>query len=409
MNPSNLNADIVFVSPYPLPNHKHSYDSGVTSYTKNLLQALRYSSNLRVCVIADKRKNLPTLYEDNGVLVYRTFNKNLWYAINIFSAIKILNPKIVHLQHEYFLYGGPLSAAEFPLIVLLSRMLLRYVVVTLHGVIPLKLLDDKKFRRENGITGPPILLKLALLIVTKLIAFFAHVIIVHEDFLKEYLISDYHVPSSKIVVIPHGIEKVDRISQDEAKKKLGFNNNEVVILYFGYLTGYKGVDILLEAYQKICSFLANSVLIIAGGEHPRLKRYAWYKNWVKQLIQMASIIKERSKNARIIFTGFLNEDKIPLYFSAADLVVLPYRAKIAASGPESISLAFKKKVITSTPNRVPTTDELAAVIVKELTKREDNEKFIELLIDKRAWSNVAREHLKVYNSFLSKYSKKEIL
>jgi glycosyltransferase involved in cell wall biosynthesis len=401
LNSSNLNIDLVFVSPYPPPNQKHSYESGVASYTKNLSQAIRCNSNLKVCVIADKRKNLPDLYDDNGIIVYRVFERNLRYAFNIFGAIKVLNPKIIHFQHEYFLYGGPFSAVEFPLAILLSRMLSRYVLVTLHGVIPLKLLDDKNFRQENGITGFPILLKIALLIVTKLIASLAHIVILHEDFLKEFLVNDYHVPSSKIVVVPHGIEKMNQMNQDEAKKKLGFNNDETVILYFGYLTGYKGVDVLLEAYRKSCSFLANSVLIIAGGEHPRLKRYAWYRNWIMQLVQTANeIAKEYPRNARIIFTGFLREDQIPLYFSAADLVVLPYKARFAASGPESIALAFRKKVIISTPNWIPSADELAITIARELTELKESKENSKLFTNNRSWSNIAREYLKVYNSFL---------
>ena len=52
---------------------------------------------------------------------------------------------------------------------------------------------------------------------------------------------------------------------------------------------------------------------------------------------------------RIIITGFLNEKLLPYYFSAADLVILPYRVFISSSGPLSLAYSFKKPFIVAEP------------------------------------------------------------
>jgi glycosyltransferase involved in cell wall biosynthesis len=46
-------------------------------------------------------------------------------------------------------------------------------------------------------------------------------------------------------------------------------------------------------------------------------------------------------------TGFVKEEDIPLYFSASDVVVLPYRTLMSASGPLSIAFSFNKPFLVS--------------------------------------------------------------
>jgi len=394
---------LAIVSPYPPPKLKHAYISGVASYTKNLAESLKIiSQSLEVFVVSNKMANLPEKYVDRGIMVYRTFKTGPFFILRVFKALKKIRPNIIHIQHEYFLYGGLLSAISFPLLPLLSRLISQRVVVTIHGVIPLKLLNDKEFKEENGIEGPSWLLSIGLRLVTKLIALTSHIIIVHESFLKKYLSEDYNIKQEKVIVIPHGIEEVRMIPQEEAKRRLGLRNR-IVILYFGYLTGYKGIEILIEAYKHISKRLSKTVLIIAGGKHPRLKHQKWYRQWLKEIVQQAKCIERHLEGqGRILFTGFLSEREISIYYSAADLVVLPYKTRISASGPEALAIAYERPLLITSPYRPYNSRTLADLIMEAIMKEDDYLNRIKKHKRERIWFNIAKKHIKVYTNKCAK-------
>ena len=345
--------------------------------------------------MADYREGLPRLYIDNNIVVHRVYNRGPLYVFQVFRELCRIKPNITHIQHEYFLYGGLLTAALFPLLVALSRVISSKVVVTIHGVIPLKLLNDDEFRKENGIHGSALILKLGLLLVTKLIALFSNKVIVHEPFLKEYLVRDYKEDPRKIVVIPHGVEDLRPLPKDEAKKRLGLEGR-IVLLYFGYLTGYKGLKELLDAYRDVTKKIPNTVLVIAGGPHPRLIREKWYRDWIRELVKKALTIQREIKDrGRIVFTGYVSEDRIPLYFSAADIVVLPYKARIAASGPEALAIAFGRCYVIKSVGRKNTYTLSSSITNALLSIEACRNRSVNLKI-LRAWSNVARQHLRIY-------------
>jgi len=394
---------IAIVSSYPPPKRKHTYASGVASYTKNLAESLkRVSPSLDIFVVADRRPNIPDRYIDQGIKVYRIFDKEISYFFKIFQALRRIKPDVVHIQHEYFLYGGPFFASLFHLLVLLSRMASRKVVVTLHGVIPLNLLKDSKFRRENGIVGPSWLLKVGLWVVTKLTTLLTHIVIVHEPFLKNCLVSDYGVDKERIKMIPHGVENVELIPQDEAMKKLGLQGKKT-ILFFGYLTGYKGLEILIEAYRWVANWTNRTILIIAGGEHPRLKHKLWYQQWLNQLIRKAERVRQELRGrGEILFTGYMPEENIPIYYSAADLITLPYTVRISASGPEALAIAFSKPVILENPEsfNIPHNPKILA---KQMLSILDNPNLSrklaqhnQQLAKERNWNKIAQSFYEIY-------------
>ena len=387
---------IVVIAPYPPPRVRHVYGSGVASYTKNLVEALKNTNpEIEVHIVTEHREGLPELYIDNNVVVHRVYNRGSLYVIQIFKELCRIRPAITHIQHEYFLYGGLLTAVLFPLLVALSRLTSNKVITTIHGVIPLKLLDDAEFRRENGIHEPALVLKLGLLLITKLILLFADKVIVHEPFLKEYLIRYYKERPRKIVIIPHGVEDMKPLPKEEAKKKLGLKER-TILLYFGYLTWYKGLKELLKIYEGVAKKISNTVLIIAGGLHPRLVKERWYRTWIHSIVYKAQVIQREIKDrGRIIFTGYIPEKDIPLYFSAADIVVLPYKVRIAASGPESLAIAFEKPSVIGLRNVYLYMGKILAYISNSY-RHNDLVKNIKLMKNYRLWPYIARLHLKVY-------------
>jgi len=329
---------LAMVSIYPPPKSKHSKLGGVASYTHNLVNSMPEKC-IETIVFSNKLPEIESNYSENGVTIKRCWDKGVKYPFQIFFNIFSSKVDVIHLQHEFFLYGNGISAGLFPLLQVLLKILNKSIIVTIHGVIPLSKLNEE-FIEENNLNGNPFILKAGLYYLVKLIIKLSTCTIVHENKLKEILQDEYKCNYSKIQVIPHGIEeREDSIESDRAKQMLNFQDKKIV-LFFGYLTGYKGIELLIEAFDHLDD--KDAVLLIAGGEHPRLKEEESYKKYI------ASLKKKATDTGRnIFFTGFVPEEKIAIYFSAADVVVCPYTVFMSSSGPLSLSLAYSKPFLVS--------------------------------------------------------------
>ena len=140
-------------------------------------------------------------------------------------------------------------------------------------------------------------------------------------------------PNAKYKVIPHPVydhfgEKVER---DFAVKKLDLTPDKKNILFFGLIREYKGLDILIEAFSGLDE---SYQLIIAGEPYGSFESY-------QRMIE-SSKSKDRIKQ----FTRYISDDEVPLFFSASDVVVLPYRTA-TQSGISAVSHHFEVPMITT--------------------------------------------------------------
>jgi glycosyltransferase involved in cell wall biosynthesis len=158
-------------------------------------------------------------------------------------------------------------------------------------------------------------------------------VIVFEEQLKKYLGNN-----SNIAVVPHYIPTVKTISKNLARKKLGLSEKQKYVLYFGYLSPYKGIDWLVENWPT----QAKNQLIVAGGINPNHSQNVKMKNFVDS-------VNSAAKKKNILTTGFVKEAELALYFSAVDAVILPYKLFMSSSGPLSFALAYKKPILFSQP------------------------------------------------------------
>lgn len=392
---------IGIVSLYPPKGLKHFKLGGVASYTKNLVDSIISHSKVEVTFFANKLDDKKEIYEEDKAKIIRCYSKNIFYPFQIFwNVIKYGNEiNTIHIQHEYFLYGGIFSACLFPFMLLLFRLLRKSVIVTLHGIIPLSKIDEN-FMKQNNMKGYPSILRLGLFAITKLISFFTTKIIAHENYFKNILTKDYGINKDKIVVIPHGIEeRNDLINQEKAKEILGVKGKRV-LLFFGYITGYKGLELLIDAFG--CLDDKKYFLFIAGGEHPRLKNDIAYQQYVKSLKEKARKI---SKN--IAFTGFVPEEKISLYFSAADLVLFPYKIAMASSGPLNLTFSYKKPFFVSKIfgksigiNKL-TFDDNPMKLAKKISNQKSYNRFFKKVIylnKINSWEKIGKKHLLLYKN-----------
>lgn len=392
------------VTIYPPPLLIHSRHGGVASYSKNLVNSLfKYCSAV---IFADKLSNCNSDYHDS-VPVHRCWTKGVRYPFQIFRSILQNQVDLVHIQHETYLFGGIVSALVFPLLVALIRLLRKPVIVTMHGVVPLSEINSL-FLKENRIHGNAIIMRLGLTFLVKLIVALSTKIIVHEKNLMNILTKEYNCDYSKINVINHGIEQPKvTISSDEAKRKLSVHSKNV-ILFFGYLTGYKNVGLLIESAKFLK--IDNWLILIAGGMHPRLADDRNYIAYISELREKAAKISVKS----ILFKGFVREEEISLYFSAADLVIFPYNISMSSSGPLSLAASYGKPFLVSDAFRdvIPFSDIQFTNDPKELAGKIDcffeNPELkhkISAWVDEfrlgRSWDNVAKKTFLLYTALIN--------
>lgn len=153
---------------------------------------------------------------------------------------------------------------------------------------------------------------------------------------KDKVIDVYHIDESMVHVVPVGLyaDYAQPIDQLQAKQELGIDK-EFVILYFGLIRHYKGVPHLIEAFNCLPSSLANRARLMIVGE-------VWEE---KELLEKM-VEGSQYKNQISFVQQYVPDSMIPKYFSAADVVVLPY-LRASGSGVAHIALPYGKPIILS--------------------------------------------------------------
>lgn len=192
-------------------------------------------------------------------------------------------------------------------------------------------------------------------------------VVVHSEHGARRLTEELGVDPARVHVIPHGafshLAPADRASDPPPQR-----GERPVVLCFGLMRPYKGIDLLLEAWRGIDS----AELLIAG--MPRM--------------DIAPLLAAAPANVRFD-ARFIGEEEIPTYFSRADLVVLPYR-EIDQSGVLFTALAFGKPLLLSDVGGFP---EIAATGAARTFPAGDAEALrgalVELLADAPARAGMA--------------------
>jgi glycosyltransferase involved in cell wall biosynthesis len=124
------------------------------------------------------------------------------------------------------------------------------------------------------------------------------------------------------------------IPKAEACKKLKLNPDKDYILFFGFIRKYKGFDILLQAMNDERIRASNIKLIVAGEFYDKRETYD-------------EIIEQNKLQDKVnMFTEFIPNDDVFYYFSAADLVVQPYKSA-TQSGITQVAYHFEKPMVVT--------------------------------------------------------------
>jgi len=143
------------------------------------------------------------------------------------------------------------------------------------------------------------------------------------------------------------------ISKSEARKHLGLPENEKIILFFGFIRKYKGLDLLLEAMSDEQIKKSGIKLLVSGEFYEDQKPY-------KEQIEKLGI-----KDQLILRTDFIPDSEVKYYLCAADAVIQPYR-NATQSGVTPLAYHFEKPMVVTNVGGLPTLvpDEKVGLVVE---------------------------------------------
>jgi len=130
----------------------------------------------------------------------------------------------------------------------------------------------------------------------------------------------------------------EKISKEEARKYLGINSDEKILLFFGFIRKYKGLDILFDAMKLLKE--QPFKLLVAGEFYEDKKQY-------DEQIESLGI-----KNQLILKTDFIPDSEVKYYLCAADVVVQPYR-NATQSGVTPLAYHFEVPMIVTNVGGLP--------------------------------------------------------
>jgi glycosyltransferase involved in cell wall biosynthesis len=166
-------------------------------------------------------------------------------------------------------------------------------------------------------------------------------LLVHAERLREEAVKRFCQDPKKIAVIPHGICSDGDISygKADARARLGIKE-KYVLLFFGYVRPYKGLDDLIQAF-KIITEKFDAALLVAG-----------------EFFTKIADCREELKNSGVLektylFPRYVDAEEVPIFFAAADLLIQPYKKFSGQSGVTQTAYLHSVPVIATDVGGLP--------------------------------------------------------
>lgn len=291
-------------------------------YTVNFVNALSRQVDKLVLIGSDiyhqkdfspdiEYVNLRGNQDENVTFLKKLFRITSYYWKLVFY---VLFSKIERVHFMWFRF----TLLEGVLITGLFRMVGKKCIYTVHDVIPHdrdtwinRRIFNMVYKVQNGL-------------------------VVHTEYIKSRLSQEFHVHSRKIEFIRHGVyENIPNLipGQTFARNKLDIESGRFVLLFYGAIAKYKGLDLLFTVFHDLESLLHDEITLLIAG-----KIRADYK---KPFFKM----KEGLDSENIhYYLGFQDEEMTELLFKSTNVVVLPY-SEASQSGVLFLSYAYGVPVI----------------------------------------------------------------
>lgn len=326
---------LIVVTSYPDAKNSIKELNAVAWHSKRILTT--FSKKRKVIVLAEKIKNSKGEEKTKNLTVYRVWEKgNPASLFNILKTVRNYpDVKNILFQFEFNIFGGLFPMIFIPVIMIGLQMMGKNIHVEIHQVVENIETLSNHINIKNKFAQK--VFNIGLHGFYRTLGALSSKLFVLENELKSRL--SKYANKGKIEVLSIPVDNKVPLEKNQSKRKLGIKKSETMILVFGFINWYKGSDWIVEKISEAKT--KNIRLVIAGGDNPTLKDKKYYQKFYRKVIDKAA------KSQKITITGFIAEKDIPLYFSAADLVVLPYRVFMSASGPFSWALSYGKPFLLS--------------------------------------------------------------
>lgn len=349
----------------------HAPKSGIAYYAKTIVAPLAEGPD-DITVFADrvdgigrprdraKRAMHPPEHRDEhmgkSVRILRCWRFGMLSPFVIARAIVRHRLDVLHIEYDVYQFGGVVVAVLLPIVLMALRKVRGFqTVTTLHGVVPQCAVTGEMLR-ENGFVLPfSHIGKLGFQIVYRLFNMASDRVIVLEHKLADILTAEYAFPREKVFVVPiplmnahPHVKQVDTGSSaiddpmqfplNDAAPSLPIGDKSVI--FVGYASYYKGLPILLEAFDIVRRKDPAINLHVVAGRHPRLAGDPRYENFYRGLMR-------RAAEVNAMWHGFVSDEELALMLSASAAVIFPYTAAYGASAALNTALAARRPVLVS--------------------------------------------------------------
>ena len=224
---------------------------------------------------------------------------------------------------------------------------------------------------------------------------------------KEELVSYYGASPERISVIPCGVnlELFRHIDKEAARRSLGLNGHKI-LLFVGRIDPLKGIDRLLTALPILDEEQKLKLLVVGGGEDSKTE--------VERLQRLSRSLDIQDA---VSFAGIVEQKELPLYYSAADVCVIPsYYESFGLVALESLACGTPivatrvgciESVVNEGQNGHVVQDNaplrLADGIDTLLSDATESTDLIRASVDRFSWSHIAEAIIPEYQSVLEEY------
>lgn len=282
-------------------------------------------SNVVLCAKYERYDALP-----QGIEVQPCWT-SLFYPLQVTVACIKARVHLVHIQHEFNMFGPIYSVvlATF-LAFLLKKIARKRVVLTAHTVIRKQHIAE--LLKATKFSYIPEALVRFLLSCVYIICNISDATIVHTKSHIFDLLS-YGVKKKKVIYLPHGVEDNTADPADTGAVSTG---PQQFILYFGFVAPRKGIEYLLDAYIKLRRKTQfKPLLIVAGGIKD------------KKYITKLKLSIPPDLRSDIVFTGFVGAEEIPRLFRCAGMLALPYIVSVGNSSPAMHAITYGTPLVAT--------------------------------------------------------------
>jgi len=260
--------------------------------------------------------------QGNRASLCRKVSKLLVYYAKLVRYVGRSRPKILHILWNY-----KLEQFERTILMVYYKVMRKRVALTAHNV--------NQARRDGNDSW---FNRLTLRIQYRL----CDHMFVHTQKMKDELRQEFGVAEGAVTVIPYPVNNAfpdTELTPNEAKRRLGIQEEEKAILFFGRIVPYKGIEYLLEACRLLVADKQVKYRLIIAGE-PK-KEAQEYCRGIER-----TVANSFAQGEIILKMQFIPDDEMELYFKAADVTVLSY-TEVFQSGVLFLAYSFGLPVIVS--------------------------------------------------------------